>query len=255
MSLTPRTVVIIPTYNEAVSLPKVLDRLLAANPQVQALVVDDASPDGTGAIADERAAADTRIEVLHRAGKSGLGTAYVAGMQRAIAAGAELVVEMDADGSHPPERLGEMLLAAERADVVLGSRWVRGGAIRDWPLRRRAISLFANAYARVLLGIPVRDITAGFRVYRADVLRRIELADVKSDGYCFQIDMVRRAVDTGARVAEVPITFTERRDGVSKMSSGVIGEAALKVAGWGIGRRGANVVSFARRVTRMRTSR
>lgn len=238
--------VLVPTFDEADSLPGTIDRLLQATPEVHVLVIDDASPDGTGALADAMAAVDPRVHVLHRPGRMGLGTAYLDGMRAALDAGASLVVEMDADGSHPPELLPRLLARAADADLVIGSRWVAGGSIRDWPLRRQAISRFANLYARILLGIPVRDITAGFRVYRSEVLRAIDLDAVRSDGYCFQIDMARRVVDAGGAVLEVPIEFVERRHGRSKMTGDVIVESAVKVAGWGIGRRAAGLAGALR---------
>lgn len=246
MSQQPSVLVLVPTFDEVDSLAATLDRLLDAAPDVHVLVIDDASPDGTGELADAIAAADARVRVLHRPGRQGLGTAYVAGMREALDRGVDLVVEMDADGSHPAAALPRLLRRSVDAELVIGSRWVEGGSIRDWPLRRQAISRFANVYARVLLGIPVRDITAGYRVYRAEALRALDLDEVRSDGYCFQIDMTRRIVDTGGAVAEEPIEFVERRQGASKMTRAVIVESAVKVAGWGIGRRAAGVAALVR---------
>jgi len=231
-----RVLVVIPTYEERDNLGPVLSRLHAAVPDADVLVVDDASPDGTGELADELAAADRRIRVLHREGKSGLGAAYLAGFAAALADGYEVVVEMDADGSHPPEDLPALLAALEDADVVLGSRYVAGGTVRNWPAHRQLLSRGANLYSRLALGVPIKDITAGFRVFRRQVLQELDLAEVSSQGYCFQIDMAWRAAQAGFRVREVPITFTERERGASKMSGAIVVEAFCRVAGWGMGR-------------------
>ncbi len=233
-----RAVVLVPTYNERDALPVTMDRLLAAAPDVDVIVIDDASPDGTGDLADAMASADARVSVLHRPAKLGLGAAYVDGMRLALERGAEAIVEFDADGSHPAEAVPRMLaeLALGRADLVIGSRWVRGGGIVDWPWHREAISRLGNLYAMAMLGSGVRDMTAGCRAYSAELLRAIPLEDVRSQGYCFQIDMTRRAQDAGAVVAEVPILFREREVGVSKMTPGIVREALLQVTGWGVGR-------------------
>ena len=236
-----RVVVLVPTYNELEALPITMDRLLQAAPEVEVLVIDDASPDGTGELADAMAAADSRISVLHRGAKEGLGAAYLHGMRVALERGADAVVEFDADGSHPAEAVPRMLArlrdgAAPGADLVIGSRWVAGGGIADWPWHREAISRIGNAYARVMLGSPVRDMTAGCRAYTADLLRRIPLERVRSQGYCFQIDMTRRALEAGAVVVEVPIVFREREVGVSKMTPGIVREALTNVTGWALGR-------------------
>jgi dolichol-phosphate mannosyltransferase len=233
---TGRVLVVIPTYEERDNIGPVLSRLHAAVPEADVLVVDDASPDGTGELADEMAAADRRIRVLHRGGKSGLGAAYLAGFAAALEGGYEVVVEMDADGSHPPEDLPALLTALDDADVVLGSRYVPGGTVRNWPARRQLLSRGANLYARLALGVPIKDITAGFRVFRRQVLEELVLEEVASQGYCFQIDMAWRAVQAGFRVREVPITFTERERGSSKMSSAIVAEAFWRVATWGAGR-------------------
>lgn len=232
-----RALVVVPTYDEAESLERVLTALLAAVPDVDVLVVDDDSPDGTGDIADRIAARDPRVSVLHRTARDGLGRAYLAGFAVAGERGYELVVEMDADGSHPADTLPAMLEAAAEAGLVIGSRWVPGGRVVDWPAARRWLSRTGNAYARVALGIPVRDATAGYRVYRLTALDRMHLGDVHSRGYCFQIDMALRALDAGVRVVEVPITFREREAGRSKMSTGIIVEAMLRVTGWAVTRR------------------
>lgn len=227
-------VVCIPTYNERENLPRILNRLFAAAPDVHALVIDDASPDGTGDLADDLAAADPRIQVLHRELKAGLGAAYRAGFAAAIAAGAEVVVEMDADGSHAPEQLPALLGALPNADLVLGSRWVRGGAVKNWPLHREILSRGGNAYARFMLRVPIRDITGGYRVFRVETLKRIDYANVQSQGYVFQVEMAYRVVNAGLRVVEVPITFVEREFGDSKMSQRIVREAMQQVTRWGV---------------------
>jgi dolichol-phosphate mannosyltransferase len=233
---TGRVLVVIPTYEERDNLGPVLSRLHAAVPEAHILVVDDGSPDGTGELADEMAAADERIRVLHREGKSGLGAAYLAGFAAALRDGYDLVVEMDADGSHPPEALPALFAALDDADVVLGSRYVSGGTVRNWPAHRQLLSRGANLYSRLALGVPIKDITAGFRVFRRQVLEELDLEQVASQGYCFQIDMTWRAVQAGFRVREVPITFTERERGTSKMSGAIVVEAFCRVASWGVSR-------------------
>ena len=229
--------VVIPTYDERDNLPTVVRRLHAAVPDAHVLVVDDASPDGTGDVADELAAGDPRIKVLHRTAKEGLGPAYLAGFDRGLADGYAVLVEMDADGSHAPEQLPTLLERLADADVVLGSRWVDGGAVVDWPRRRELLSRGGNAYARLLLGVPVRDATGGFRAYRREVLESIDLSGVASAGYCFQVDLVWRAWRAGFRVAEVPIRFVERVHGESKMSRAVVAEALWRVTVWGFTNR------------------
>jgi len=236
-SETPRVLVVIPTYNERESLPRTLDRLRAAVPAADVLVVDDASPDGTGTLADERAAADPAVHVLHRGGKAGLGAAYVAGFGWALARGYDAIVEMDADGSHAPEQLPALLAALDGADLVLGSRWVRGGSVVDWPRRRALLSRGGNAYTRIMLGLPVRDATGGYRVYRRRVLEALDLGSVASQGYCFQVDLVWRAWQAGFTVTEVPIRFVERAAGVSKMNRSIVSEALWRVTVWGVLRR------------------
>jgi dolichol-phosphate mannosyltransferase len=232
-----RVLVVIPTYNERENLPGTIDRTLAAVPAAHILVVDDASPDGTGALADERAARDGRVHVLHRPGKAGLGAAYVAGFRWALERDYDAVVEMDADGSHAPEQLPDLLAALARADLVLGSRWVPGGAVVDWPKHRELLSRGGNAYTRLMLGLPVRDATGGYRVYRRAVLERLDLADVASQGYCFQVDLVWRAWQAGFTVTEVPIRFVERVAGASKMNRAIVSEALWRVTVWGVHRR------------------
>ena len=229
-----RVLVVIPTYNEAANLEPVTARLRAAVPEVDVLVVDDGSPDGTGAIADRLATADSRVHVLHRTAKAGLGAAYIAGFRWALSAGYDAVVEMDADGSHAPEELPRLLAALRAADLVIGSRWVPGGEVRNWPMSRLLLSRGASLYTRVLLRYPVRDATAGYRVYRRAVLEHLKLDEVASQGYCFQIDLGWKTWRAGYRVVEVPITFTERQVGKSKMSRSIVTEALWRVAFWGL---------------------
>ncbi len=232
-----RVLVIIPTFNERENLPRILDRVRAAVPTAGVLVVDDSSPDGTGAIADERAAADPKIAVLHRTEKDGLGPAYFAGFDWGLERGFEVLVEMDADGSHAPEQLPRLLGALDHADLVIGSRYVPGGSVVNWPKSREILSRGGNLYSRLALGVNVKDITAGYRAYRADVIRTIPLTEVASHGYCFQVDLAWRTIRGGFRVVEVPITFTEREVGVSKMSGGIVREALVKVTLWGAAHR------------------
>jgi dolichol-phosphate mannosyltransferase len=229
--------VIIPTYNERENLESISARVRAAVPAADLLIVDDNSPDGTGELADKLAAEDAQIHVLHRAGKAGLGAAYIAGFSWALDQGYGAIVEMDADGSHQPDELPGLLGALERADLVLGSRWVPGGTVRNWPKSREVLSRGGNAYARVMLRIPVRDATGGYRVFRAETLRRIGLDKVESQGYCFQIDLALRTIRAGLRVTEVPITFVERTRGVSKMNKSIVAEAWWRVTQWGIADR------------------
>lgn len=231
---TNRTLVVIPTYNERENVMEITARVLRSAPGVDVLVVDDNSPDGTGALASALASGHDRINVLHRAGKEGLGAAYRAGFAWGLERGYERLVEMDADGSHRPEQLERLLTALDSSDVVLGSRWVRGGAVVNWPRRRMFLSRAGSMYARVALGLPVRDITGGFRAFTADALREIGYQNVVSQGYCFQIDMLWKAYTAGLRIAEVPITFVERVHGESKMSSGIVREAILRVTMWGL---------------------
>jgi dolichol-phosphate mannosyltransferase len=243
-----RVLVVIPTYNEAENLRDITARVRRAVPAAEILVADDASPDGTGAIADELAAADPQLHVLHRAGKQGLGAAYVAGFGWARERGFDVVVEMDADGSHAPEQLPQLLAALRAADVVLGSRWVPGGRVVNWPWRRMVLSRGANLYTRLVLGLPVRDATGGFRAYRIPVLDKIDIDSVESQGYCFQVDAAWRAHRHGLRVVEVPITFADRERGASKMSPAIVREALWRVTVWGVRARGEAL----RRVTRGR---
>jgi dolichol-phosphate mannosyltransferase len=229
-----RVVVLMPTYNEREALPLILDRLRSEVPDVDIVVVDDNSPDGTGEVADSYAARDPRIHVLHRAGKEGLGRAYLHGFRWALDQGYDVLVEMDADGSHQPRHLSGILAALSDADVVIGSRWVRGGAVENWPWHRKALSVGGNLYTRLMLGMPVHDATAGYRAYRADALEVMGLDDVASEGYCFQVDLTRRAVRAGLTVREVPIIFVEREVGSSKMSPDVARESLRRITAWGL---------------------
>ncbi|ATD70917.1 MULTISPECIES: polyprenol monophosphomannose synthase [Gordonia] len=230
--------VVVPTFNERDNLPVIVERLQAALPGVHLLVVDDSSPDGTGDVADELARKDEpagRVHVMHRQEKDGLGKAYLAGFAWGLGRDYPVIVEMDADGSHAPEQLHRLFDAINAgADLVIGSRYVSGGKLVNWPKHREFLSRGANTYARLALGAKVHDITAGFRAYRRSVLEKIQLDTVESAGYCFQIDLAWRTVQAGFDVREVPITFTERELGVSKMSGGVMSEAFTMVARWGI---------------------
>ena len=229
-----RIVVIIPTFNEIENLPVIVGRVRASVPEADVLVADDNSPDGTGRKADELAAADDHVHVMHRLGKEGLGAAYLAGFAWALQEGYDVVVEMDADGSHQPEQLPRLLDALRSADLVLGSRWVPGGRTENWPKSRQFISRGGTAYTRLMLGMPVHDATGGYRAFRADTLRRLDLHEVASQGYCFQIDLAWRATQRGMRVVEVPITFVERVSGSSKMSRKIVAEALWRVTVWGV---------------------
>lgn len=243
------TLVIIPTYNESGSLPGIVARLRAAVPEAHVLIADDNSPDGTGRLADEMASHDENIHVLHRPGKAGLGAAYLAGFDWGLDRGYDVLVEMDADGSHRPEDLPRLLGALDAgADVALGSRWVPGGAVVNWPTSRKVLSRGGSLYTRLALGIPTRDATGGFRAYRANVLRDLDLASVTSNGYCFQIDLLWRALQRGFVVVEVPITFVEREIGTSKMHRGIVVEALTKVGQWGVAERGRQLRQGATRL-------
>lgn len=231
------TLVIIPTYNEADNLAPVVARVREAVPEAHVLVADDNSPDGTGKIADELAADDERVHVLHRAGKEGLGAAYLAGFRWGLEHDFGVLVEMDADGSHQPEELPRLLTALKGADLVLGSRWVPGGRVVNWPRSRQLLSRGGNTYSRLLLDVPLRDITGGYRAFRRETLERLGLTEVASQGYCFQVDLARRAVQAGCSVVEVPITFVEREHGDSKMSRDIVVEALWRVTAWGVGGR------------------
>lgn len=235
--MNERIVVVLPTYNEIESLPEVVGRLRRTVPDADILVVDDASPDGTGELADLLAARMPGLLVLHRGEKQGLGPAYVAGFAEAVALGYDVIVQSDADGSHRPEDLPAMLDALSSGDVVIGSRWARGGSVQRWSPGRYLLSRAGSVYAGILLRLPQKDITGGYRVFRADALRAISPETVSSRGYCFQIEMLDRAVRSGGRVVEVPITFDDRLHGMSKMSSRIVLEALGQVTRWGIDRR------------------
>ena len=237
MSAPGRVLVVVPTYDERDNVLPIAARLHAAVPQADLLVVDDASPDGTGELADGLAARAPWAHVLHRTAKDGLGAAYIAGFAWARDAGYDVVVEMDADGSHAPEQLPRLLAALEHADVVLGSRWVDGGEVVNWPRSRELLSRGGNAWTRLALGLPLADATGGYRAYRREVLDALPLAEVASQGYCFQVDLVWQAWRAGYRVVEVPITFVERERGESKMSRSIVVEALWRVTWWGVGSR------------------
>lgn len=241
-----RTLVCIPTYNERESLPNTLKAIFEYSPDVEVLVIDDGSPDGTADWAEELG--DGRVHVMRRTEKAGLGPAYVAGFTWALAHDYDVICQMDADGSHRGRDL-PLLLKAVRggAELAIGSRWVRGGEVVHWPLNRNVLSRGANLYANVAIGLHVADATAGFRAYSRNLLQRIDLAGVQSHGYGFQIDMTVRARRAGARIVEVPIIFVERELGASKMSGSIISEAFVNVARWGLQRRSQQVRSLLRR--------
>jgi dolichol-phosphate mannosyltransferase len=228
---------VVPTYNEADNITWIVGRLRAAEPDVEVLVVDDNSPDVTGTTAAELARGDEAVHVLHREAKGGLGAAYLAGFRWALDAGYDVIGEMDADGSHQPEQLHRLFDALADADLVIGSRWVPGGSVVNWPRRREALSRGGNLYVRVLLGIDVRDATAGFRVFRRAALEKIDLSSVRSTGYVFQTDLVTRCLRAGLRVREVPIEFVERVRGDSKMSGAVATESLKRITQWGLRER------------------
>lgn len=224
-----RVVVIIPTYNEAVNLPQIAPVVLNQDPRIDVLVVDDNSPDGTGRLADEMAAANPRVHVLHRQAKQGLGRAYLAGFAWALEQGYHAIFEMDADFSHDPTFIPSFLKAAEEADLVLGSRYATGVNVINWPISRLLLSLGANFYARVITGLPLTDSTGGFKCFRREVLAAIDLGRVRSNGYAFQIEMSFRAWKKGFRLKEIPIIFHDRVEGQSKMSKRIVREAIWMV--------------------------
>ena len=234
-----RLVVVIPTYNEADNLGPILDRIRAAQPTIDVLIVDDGSPDGTGEIADTYAANDPGIHVLHRTSKEGLGAAYLAGFAWALKRDYDVIGEMDADGSHQPEQLQRLVEALPEADLVIGSRYVPGGSVVNWPLRRRWLSQGGNAYIRALLGVSVRDVTAGYRLFHRDTLLAIDISKVRSTGYVFQADLAYRTLQAGLRIREVPIEFIERERGQSKMSTDVATESLRLITTWGVAQRRA----------------
>jgi dolichol-phosphate mannosyltransferase len=249
-----RVLVIIPTYNEAENIRLITERVRRAVPTVDILITDDNSPDGTGAIADELAAADDHIQVLHRAGKEGLGAAYVAGFSWAREKAYDVVVEMDADGSHAPEELHLLLDALRENDAALGTRYIPGGSVHNWPLHRLALSRGGNIYIRMALGMPFRDATGGYRAYKMAVLDKIDVSTVASQGYSFQVELAWRAHRHGFKLVEVPITFTERERGASKMSGNIFKEQLLRVTSWGLqARREALLERLGRRTREQST--
>lgn len=229
-----RPLVVVPTYNEVDALADAVAAIRRHAPDMDILVVDDNSPDGTGALADELADRHDQVRVLHRPEKLGLGPAYRAGLGLGLAEGREILVEMDADLSHPAERLPALVDATQRADLVIGSRYVPGGGTANWPARRRALSSGGNRYVRIVTGLPVADATSGFRAFRREVLEGIGLEELNSDGYSFQLETVLLAWRAGFAITEIPITFTERTTGASKISRAIVAEAVARVLGWGL---------------------
>jgi dolichol-phosphate mannosyltransferase len=241
-----RVLVVIPTYNERDNVEAIVERVTASVADAHVLIVDDHSPDGTGKIADEIAAADPRVHVLHRTAKAGLGGAYIAGFGWGLERGYDVLVEMDADGSHAPEQLTRLLDALREADLVIGSRWVPGGTVVNWAKSRELLSRGGNLYTRVALGVDIRDATGGYRAYRRALLEEIDYRSVVSEGYCFQVDLAWRAARGGFRVVEVPITFAERERGESKMSGSIVREALWRVTQWGVQHRAAQIKGLMR---------
>ncbi len=229
-----KNLVIMPTYNEAENLRQSVTELFRYNEDVDLLIVDDNSPDGTGDLADEMAAESERIRVLHRAGKGGLGPAYLAGFAWGTEQGYQRLIEMDADGSHRSQDLPKLLAVADDAELVIGSRWIPGGRVINWPLHRKLISRIGNLYVNLMLGAGIKDMTAGFRVYKAEFLNSLDLETVSAFGYSFQVEMAWRTVKADGKVVEVPITFVERTQGKSKMTTGIVIEALRLVTKWGI---------------------
>ncbi len=229
--------VVVPTYNEAANLPGVVARLRGVVPAADVLVVDDGSPDGTGRLADDLAAQDAHVRVLHRDAKQGLGAAYAAGFRWGMERSYATLVQMDADGSHLPEQVPMLLASLREADLVIGSRWVPGGSVQNWPRSREVLSRGGNLYVRLATGAGVQDATAGFRAWRREALEVVDLATVASAGYCFQVDLTRRAAAAGLRIVETPIRFVERTQGESKMSGAIVREALWRVTLWGLQER------------------
>jgi dolichol-phosphate mannosyltransferase len=230
-----KTRVLVPTYQELHTLASIVHRIFEHNPEVHVLVIDDNSPDGTGKLADQLKAKYANLEVLHRKNKNGLGAAYIDGFNNSIN-DFDVLVEMDADGSHDPQDLVTILKEISNYDCVLGSRWVPGGKVVNWPKSREILSRGGNSYARLMLGIDIGDATGGFRAYKTSTLKELDLSDIDSQGYCFQVDMVRRLLKKGFKIKEVPITFTERTIGTSKMSRNIVLEAFVKIGIWGLQR-------------------
>ena len=231
-----KTLVVMPTYNEAGNIQLAVNRLFEHNPNVNLLIVDDSSPDGTGVMADEIALQDKRVSVLHRPGKEGLGAAYISGFAVAFDKGYDVVVEMDADGSHRAQDLPKLLAKSSDYDLVIGSRYVRGGKTENWPIHRQWLSRGGNLYAKILLGSKLNDMTAGFRTFRTSFLKRMDLGSINAKGYSFQIEMAYRTIQSGGTAVEVPITFIEREIGVSKMSSDIVKEALILMTKLGLKR-------------------
>ncbi|MGH2811816.1 MAG: polyprenol monophosphomannose synthase [Actinomycetota bacterium] len=229
-----RVIVVIPTYNEAESLGEIITRTLRTSDDLAVLVVDDASPDRTGEIADKLAEGEPRLEVLHRPGKGGLGPAYIAGLRWGLERGFDRLVEMDADLSHDPAVIPDLVEAAQGSALVIGSRYVPGGRVQGWSWGRHILSRAGNLYARVLLGFPIRDSTSGFRCFRREVLEAIALERIRSDGYAFQVEAAYRAWRMGFRLREIPITFVARRSGASKLSRRIVWEALVSVTAWAL---------------------
>jgi dolichol-phosphate mannosyltransferase len=242
-----RILVIIPTYNESENIERIVERTRTAVPAAHILIADDNSPDGTGKLADSLAAADDHVHVMHRLGKEGLGAAYLAGFEWGLSHGYDILVEMDADGSHQPEQLPRLLDSLADADVVLGSRWVSGGSVVNWPKSREILSRGGNLWTRIALGIPLKDATGGYRAFRRETLLGLGLDNVASAGYCFQVDLAWRALKAGFRVVEVPITFVEREYGDSKMNQRIVIEALLRTTGWGIAHRANQLRALGRK--------
>lgn len=243
-----RVLVIIPTYNESQNIESITNRIRRSVPGADILIADDNSPDGTGEIADRLAQADSHIHVMHRKGKQGLGAAYLAGFHWGLDRGYGVLVQHDADGSHQPEELPRLLQAIDDgADMVKGSRWVKGGSVVNWPKSRQFISKGGSLWTRMWLGIPVKDATGGFNAFRASTLRGISLDEVASAGYCFQIDLVWRTIRAGYTVVEVPIEFVEREFGDSKMSRNIVIEALIRTTLWGIEYRFGQLVGLGRK--------
>lgn len=236
--------VIVPTYNEAANIAAIVGKIRASAPEADVLIVDDNSPDGTGAIAAELAGLDHQVHVLNRTAKEGLGVAYVNAFRWGLDRGYDVLVEMDADGSHQPEELPKLLRALEDADLVIGSRYVQGGRVVNWARRRELLSRMGNTYVRIAVGTSLRDTTSGYRAFRADTLRQTDLGNVASQGYCFQVDLAWRAVRSGLHVVEVPITFVERVEGESKMDVAIAREALLRITAWGARHRVAQIRSL-----------
>ena len=228
--------VIMPTYNELPNLEKSVSNLFEFNPKINLLIVDDNSPDGTGALAEKLAGSNKQVSVLHREQKQGLGPAYLAGFEYGFASGYTHLIEMDADGSHRAEDLPALLAESDRADLVIGSRWTKGGSVVNWPLSRKLISRIGNMYTRIMLNTKVKDMTAGFRVYSVELLEQLPLAKIASHGYSFQVEMSWQSLRAGAKIVEVPIVFVEREHGYSKMTSNIVFEALLLVTKWGLTR-------------------